>query len=110
MTSIQSKLRKIQDALLTVTESTYHYWRAKAEPPFLVWAEDGEIDSFHAGNRKQEQQLHGSADLYTKTEFDPLVDEIQDALDEIMTGWTLSSVQYEDETGLIHYTWDWWVT
>lgn len=109
MKSLQSNLQRIQTALVGVTSSCYHYWRAKATPPYLIWAEDGEMDSFESDNHKQEQQLHGTADYFTKTEFDTTVDAIQNALNGIMTGWRLSSVQYEEDTGLIHYEWKWWV-
>ena len=60
-------------------------------------------------NRKQEQQVHGTIDCYTKIEFDPLLDEIQDALNAAGIGWSLLTVQYEDETNLIHYEWEFYV-
>jgi len=107
--SLQNKLRVIQNALVSVTANTFHYWRAKAEPPYLVWAEDGEDSSFHSGNHTREQQIHGTADYFTKEEFDPTLDEIQTVLNSVMLGWRLNSVQYEEETGLIHYEWEWWV-
>lgn len=74
--------------------------------PYLVWAERGEGDSFCSSNHKQEQVITGVCDFYTATEFDPLVDDIQTALDEICA-WKLQSVAYEDETKLIHYSWEW---
>lgn len=107
--TLQSKLQKIQRILTGVTESCFHYWRAKANPPYLIWAEDSEADSFDGDNHKREQQIHGTADYFTKTEFDPTVDEVQEALNSIMAGWRLNSVQYEEDTGLIHYEWEWWV-
>jgi hypothetical protein len=72
-----------------------------------VWAETGESDSFNADNGKKEQVIEGTMDFYTETEFDPLFDEIQSVLDEMCCGWVLDSVQYEDSTKLIHYTWNW---
>lgn len=107
--TFQSKIQKIQRALTGVTENCFHYWRAKADSPYLIWAEDGEADSFEGDNHKQEQQIHGTADYFTRTEFDGAVDDIQDALNGIMAGWRLNSVQYEEDTGLIHYEWEWWV-
>lgn len=79
----------------------------------MVWQEDGEDNSFRANNRKQEQQLTGTVDYFTRTEFDATIDAVQDALTSMTggspLGWQLSAVQYEEETGLIHYTWNWWV-
>ena len=37
-----------------------------------------------------------------------MVDNIQDALNEVENlGWNLDAVLYEDETGLIHFSWNW---
>ena len=109
MKSLQNNLKKIQEALVSVTANCYHYWRAKATPPYLIWAEDMEDNSFSAGNHKEEQQIHGTADYFTKTEYDATIDSIQTALNGIACGWRLNSVQYEEDTGLIHYEWEWWV-
>lgn len=106
--SLQTKLRVIQTALVGVTENTFHYWRSKAEPPYLIWAEDGEDNSFHSGNHKREQQIHGTIDYFTKTEFDSTIDDVQDVLNSVMCGWRLNSVEYEEDIGLIHYEWEWW--
>ena len=76
------------------------------EPPFCVWAEDGE-NGFNAGNRKAEQAITGTVDYYTLREYDPAVDNIQTALNSLRIPWQLNSVQYEDETNLIHYEWTW---
>ena len=113
MTTITDKLLRIRDILTPVTTNVYHYWRTNVRPPYLIWMEDAEEDSFSADNVKQDQQLHGTIDYFTKTEFDSTIDAIQAALNQITgyshKGWRLSSVQYEEDTGLIHYSWDWWV-
>ena len=110
MMSLQSKLRQLGEAFAAVTPTCYHYWRPVKKVPCIIWAESGEDNSFSADNRKQEQTIIGSVDLYTKTEFDPLLDDVQTALEALGIPWILSSVQYEDETKMIHYTWDWSVT
>ena len=46
-------------------------------------------------------------DYYTPQEYDPAVDNIQAALNSLRIPWRLNSVQYEDETNLIHYEWTW---
>lgn len=109
MTSLQSKLQQIGTALAAVTEKTYHYWRPVKDVPCLIWAESGEENSFHAGNHKQEQRIIGTVDLFTRTEFDPLCDQVQEALEALGLTWNLESVQFEDETNLIHYEWTWGV-
>ena len=89
--------------------SVHHYEKpANTRAPYLVWAEDGEPGSFFGDSRKGEQAIGGTLDLYTLTEFDPLIDEAQEALSELFgSSWVLEDVLYEDETKLIHYAWRW---
>lgn len=109
MLSLQSKLHQIGVSLAGITTNCFHYWRPVTTVPCLMWAESGEENSFDADNHKQEQNITGTCDFYTKTEFDPLIDEIQEALDDMGLTWSLNSVQYEDETKMIHYEWNWGV-
>lgn len=109
--TLQQKLKRIGDALAAAVPVTYHYWRPQMNPPFCVWAEDGEDGSFYADNTKAEQVLTGYVDYYTLTEYDPAVDTIQETMFELQTnlafGWALSSVDFDEETNLIHYQWTW---
>lgn len=106
---ITAKLNKIKNALCEVTAQCYHYRRPEnVKDKYIIWQEDGEDQSFSANNRKEEQQLHGTVDYFTTQEFDPIIDGIQDALADCMTGWRLNQVSYEDETNLIHYEWEFW--
>lgn len=95
----------IKAALLGVSEKVHHYHAPdNAKPPYIVWMEDGandfEADSIHA-----ERAYTGTVDLYTKTDRDPLADAIPLALNSIPCAWTLNSVQYEEDTKIIHYEW-----
>lgn len=107
--SLQAKLQQIGTAFATVTTNCWHYWRPVKTTPCLIWAETGEDDSFHSDNRKSEQRIVGTVDLFTKTEFDPLADSVQDTLESLGMTWSLNSVQYEEETNLIHMEWVWGV-
>ena len=104
---MMSKLKKIRDALTGIENlNVNHYWRSGLQPPYCIWAEDDEGVSLVSDNRKAEQVISGTVDYFTKTEYDPMVEKIQNALDEVDTvSWRLSSTQYEDETMLIHYEW-----
>ena len=110
MKSVQQNLKRIRDALngTSAQGRVYHYTRTSDQNgSWVVWQEDGEGEPFGTGNRKAEQQIHGTIDCYTPTEYDPLLDEIQNALEGLENvGWSLLSVQYEDETNLIHYEWE----
>lgn len=110
MKSVNDILGNLKAALLTVTEQCYHYRRpASPQSEYIVWAEDSEADSLPANDQKAEQQLHGTIDYYTLTEFDQNIDGIQEALNAAGIGFRINSVQYEDETNLIHYEWEFWV-
>lgn len=109
MISLQNKLRQLGVAFAAITPKAYHYYRPVKDVPCLIWAEDGEENSFHSDNRKSCQTITGKVDFYTKREFDPLIDQVQDTLEGICA-WYLEAVQYEDETQLIHYTWHWEVS
>ena len=99
------KLQKVKDALLTVTDAVFHYFAKDKPDRYIVWAESGEVNSLEADNRKQEQTIGGTIDYFTKTDFDPNIDDIQNALKSAEISFLLESVQYEEETGYIHYEW-----
>lgn len=109
MMTLQSKLQYVGKAFSDAVTASYHYFRPADIWPCLVWQEDGEGESFHASNRKREQAIHGTTDYFTQTEYDPAIDDIQDTLEAIAAAWSLQSVQYEEDTKLIHYEWEWTV-
>ena len=84
MKSLQEKLKTVRDALLTTgidEKCVFHYERPKDKPEhYIVWNEDGEVQSFDSNNRKSEQQGKGIIDCFTQIEYDPLLDAIQEAL------------------------------
>jgi hypothetical protein len=105
--SLVSKTQKIRDALLTVQGlKCYHLKKpASVTAPYAVWQEDQEGNSHYADNAKAEQVIEVTIDYYTKTEYDTMIDSIQDALNTAQIAWKLNSFQYEDETKLMHYEW-----
>lgn len=112
MTSIQTKLTPLADMLAQKCANTYHYWRSapKGVKAYIVWAEDEEANSLNGNNRKLEQGIHGTIDYFTKTEFDEVVDNIQDGLNDLENvSWRINSIQFEDETLFIHHEWEFWV-
>ncbi|MBD5102038.1 MAG: hypothetical protein HDT27_04945 [Subdoligranulum sp.] len=105
--TFQSRLQALGEALAALPPKCYHYWRPKMDPPFIVWAENGQDSAQWANNHMAEQTLGGSVHYFTKTEYDPVCDSIQGVLNSLGLGWALESVQYEEETNLIHYEWSW---
>jgi hypothetical protein len=114
MKSMQNRLKKFYEALNEIDEALYIYHYERAEDynlPYGVWAEQGEGGCSSADNGKKEQTIEGVLDYYTQEEFDPLVDAIQECLNGIEgCAWSWTNTQYEDETKLIHFTWEWELT
>ena len=107
---LQQKLKQFGAAFAELTDNCYHYWRPVKDVPCIIWAESGEENSFHSNNKKSEQRIIGTVDLFTENEFDELADRIQETLEDLGVTWRLESVQYEEETNLIHMEWEWGVT
>lgn len=100
-----SELQKIKTMLLSVTENVYHYTAPKQDGSYIVWAEDMESNAILGDNKKQNQIIQGTIDLYTKEEFDPRVQLIQQGLNQNEVSFVLNSIQHEEETGYIHFEW-----
>lgn len=100
-------LEQLKTALVSVLQKVYRY---KAPPntsaPYAVWGEDSRND-FIAGGKHAEKAWQGTLDYYTKVENDPVVTELEDVLEKNTMTWYFSSIQYEEETGLIHFEWVW---
>lgn len=101
-----TSLDKVRRALLTVTDKCYHYTAAKsAKDKYIVWAEDGDLSPAPMDNMIPSHVIEGTIDYYTKDEDDTAMARIPAALNTAGIAWALNSVQYEDETRLIHYEW-----
>lgn len=99
------KLTDLRDALLEVMPDVFHY-SAKLKPDkYIVWSEDGEAGSSNADDHKEDQVIQGTIDYFTKTEYDPIFNSIQQKLNSIDISWRLNSIQRENDTGYIHYEW-----
>lgn len=88
-----------------VTDAVSHNERMKSDR-YFVWGEMGQ-DDLEASNVHAEKAVTGYTDLYTKQEFDPWKDQIEESFDKYGIFWSLNSVQYEEETGFTHYEWYW---
>lgn len=100
-----SSLETVMNALLTVTDNVGHYTAWDDSDRYIVWAEDSEVEALNTDNYKSGQTIEGTIDYFTKTEDDPNIEAIPNALNAARIGWSLNSVQYEDETRFIHYEW-----
>lgn len=100
-------LQDLRDLLLNVTPHVFHYAASGQTGNYIVWAEDGEGSSGHADGKKTTQVIQGTIDYFTKDEFDPVVEQIQDALNNAEIAWRLNAIQHERDTGYIHFEWVW---
>lgn len=96
---------KIIAAHTSVTDAVSHSARLKSDR-YFVWQEDGANDLV-LDNRHAERAVTGTTDLFTKQEFDPWINQLEQAFDAYAVGWSLNSVQYEEDTGFYHYEWTW---
>lgn len=100
-----SRVDNIKEALLLIGVPVYH-WTAPTNtaPEYIVYGEDSAAD-FVAGNHHAEQADQGTVDLYTKSDTSATVEKVVQALEDAALAWYRSSVQYEQETGLVHFEW-----
>lgn len=104
------KIYKIPEILMEISDNVSHYEAMNKTDKYIVWAEDLESTSLNADNKKKIQVIQGTIDYFTKIDGDTVVDEIQEALKAEKVSFYLNSVQYEEETGYIHYEWVWEVS
>lgn len=74
-------LQEFRDLLLTVMPNVHHYDAGKQTGNYIVWSEYGE-NALCADNKVSVSAQKVQVDYYTKTEFDPLVDQLRAALNE----------------------------
>lgn len=100
----QAGLKTFGLGLGLIVEKAYHYTAPENTPArYVVWAElSGE--HLAADNRESEGKFEIAVDYFTTKEFDTTIDDISDFLDGFGS-WRIESVQYEEQTGYIHYEW-----
>lgn len=88
-----------------VTDAVSHAKRLQSER-YFVWQETGSND-LSAGNTHTERAMTGTTDLYTKVEFDPWGEALGMELSRHGIAWSLVLVEFEEDTGFYHWSWDW---
>ena len=58
-------------------------------------------------NQHDEIVIKGSLDIYTKVEFDDLVDEVIDLFNGNGVPFNIINIEYETNSSYIHYSFDW---
>lgn len=97
----------IKTLLIGLTSDVYNYTAPANKPlSYVVYGKDGE-NVASANDRHAETADEGYIDLFTKNPEDPLIESIPLALDAGGVAYSLESIQYEEETGYLHYEWIW---
>lgn len=104
--SLTTKLERLSSGFSQLGGYVYHHHRPDLEFPCIVWAEESG-NEFGADGDVAEQGLHGTLDYFTPNDIDPMIDRIQNQFRAMALGWRLESVQYEEDTGLVHWEWSW---
>ena len=81
-------------------------WDSRPDGAFGVIAIDGEADNLQADDHMVCQAPQGTIDLFTPDNDRADMALIQEALNNVDgCAWHLNSVQYEDDTRLLHWEW-----
>ena len=107
MKSVAEQLEPVKKALLSVTDNVGLMEANDATKSHIVYMPDSEADSIHADDRKDQQVVQGSIDLYALPGDMKMFDKVQEALDGAGVSFRFSSSQYEDLelNDFIHYEW-----
>ena len=105
---LNETLRYFAAVMNEATKRAWHYRKPERTTfPYAIWTEYSEEGSLHANNVKRIQPLMITLDYFTQKEFDPEIDRIQNALNKAeRIAFDLTDIQYEEETNVIHYSWD----
>lgn len=71
-----------------------------------VYAEDGE-NALYADDGHAERALSGTLDYFTRDASGAPKATVEAVLDNLRLAWYLNSIQFEEDTGYIHYEWIW---
>ena len=82
-----------------------HYaWSPAPASEYGTYQEDG-ADDFIGDGLHGEKGITGTIDYFTRKDDGSVQKTIEDALEGVCA-WRLNSIQYENDTGLIHYEWE----
>ena len=106
LTADVKALSRLKAALLATGLAFEHFgWNGKLDGDYGVFAEDGSNpmlgDNVHA-----ERMIEGTVDYFTHDDSgipQVLIEQALNGVDNL--AWYVNSIQYEDDTGYIHYEW-----
>lgn len=81
-------------------------WSHAPADNYGVIAIDGQ-NALRAGDALAEKVSEGTIDWFTRNPASAMPAEVESLLDNFGASWYLNSIQYEQDTGLLHYEWVW---
>lgn len=102
-------LQTLKEALQNNTGYPFalYGWKRATAPTYGVVSLDGGVQSVWADGHMVAQTISGTIDIFTK---DPTINPqlaVQRVMNMADASWYLNSVQYEEDTGYIHFEWVW---
>lgn len=98
-------LDTLKTALKATGYSFEHYgWSKAPSGDYGVYSEDGAND-MQADDIHAEKAVEGTVDYFTRDDTGTPKEAIETALEAAGVAWYLESVQFEEETGYIHFEW-----
>ena len=98
-------MNELETALAATELKFAHFgWSKAPKGDYGVYAEDGANDLI-AGNVHAERVIEGTVDYFTRDDSGTPKATIEAALDSVPVAWKLNSIQFENDTGYIHYEW-----
>ena len=81
-------------------------WSKQTAGDYGVVSADGQ-NALRAGDALAEKVTEGTIDWFTRNPSGTVPGGVETALDALGASCYLNSIQYESDTGLIHYEWVW---
>lgn len=101
----------ITDAIESLVQNGYKFahfaWSHAPEGDYGTWGEDSG-NEFTAGDVVAETVMNGFIDYFTRDDSGTPKETIQKAMTDEGIVFHLDAVQYENDTGYIHYTWEYY--
>lgn len=98
-------LEELKEALEATGYLFAHFgWSRHPDGDFGVWAEESGSD-FVADGIHMEKGTNGYINFFTRDASGTPKTVIEEVLNGLNIPWYLNSVQYENDTGYIHYEW-----
>ena len=79
-------------------------WSKAPSGDYGIYGQDGG-NILRADNKSGERADEATVDYFTRNPNAPAIATIEEAFDDIPCAWYLNSVQFEEDSGYIHYEW-----